>query len=557
MTQQEALTILKTGANVFLTGEPGSGKTHTIREYISYLRDHGIEPAICASTGIAATHLHGMTIHSWSGIGARDRVTRYDIEQIKERERVVKRIRKTKVLIIDEISMLSEEMLDGVDAVTTSVRENPMPFGGLQVVFVGDFFQLPPIARGRDGETQFAFSSKAWEKANPIVCYLTEQHRHTDSELSTLLSEIRKGTGNTTIFDILETRTFKPEKNTIPKLYTHNADVDKINDDSLALLPATAKLYSMVTKGAAPLIEVLKKGCLSPEKLSLKIGASVMFTKNSIEDGFVNGTLGTVDSFAKDGMPVIRTINNKTIAPRAMEWTFEEDGKVKAKISQIPLRLAWAITVHKSQGMSMDAAYIDLSKAFEYGQGYVALSRVRTLSGLYLGGYNERALEVHPLVRDTDTTLKIESDEAQKLFTSMEKDELTRLHVRTIVSMGGVTDGSAKKFAKKEQKSTAAQTLDLLRENMSLDAIAKKRGLKRRTLIGHLETLHEQGDLTTTDRQYLRDYINPKTRLAIIRAFEKHGVERLTPVHEALKGTVDFEELAIARVALTDDEERG
>ena len=147
MTQKEALSILKTGANVFLTGEPGSGKTHTINEYVAYLRERGIEPAVTASTGIAATHIGGMTIHSWSGIGIKTSLDAYELDKLGSSEYLAKRIGRAKILIIDEVSMLSAGTLSMVDAVCREVRRNPEPFGGLQVIFVGDFFQLPPIVR--------------------------------------------------------------------------------------------------------------------------------------------------------------------------------------------------------------------------------------------------------------------------------------------------------------------------------------------------------------------------------------------------------------------------
>src|SRR3984957_17353698 len=151
MTQDEAFAILKTGLNVFLTGEPGSGKTYTINRYVQWLRERGIEPAVTASTGIAATHINGMTIHSWSGIGIKSNVSDYDVELIQSREKTAMRIVQAKVLIIDEISMLEAQTLESVDRVLRTLRHKPMlpeePFGGLQIIFVGDFFQLPPISK--------------------------------------------------------------------------------------------------------------------------------------------------------------------------------------------------------------------------------------------------------------------------------------------------------------------------------------------------------------------------------------------------------------------------
>ena len=195
MTQDEALAILKTGLNIFLTGEPGSGKTHTINRYVAWLRERAVEPAVTASTGIAATHIGGMTIHSWSGIGIKREVSDYDIEMIQSREKTAKRILGTKVLIIDEISMLDAATLDSVDRVLRTLRRRPMmpeePFGGLQVIFVGDFFQLPPVSKKE--EVRFAFESHAWKEANPVVCYLSEQHRQEDGDFLDLLGAFRRG----------------------------------------------------------------------------------------------------------------------------------------------------------------------------------------------------------------------------------------------------------------------------------------------------------------------------------------------------------------------------
>ena len=217
MTQNEALSILKTGANVFMTGEPGAGKTHTINEYVKYLRSLDVEVAITASTGIAATHIGGMTIHSWSGIGIRKKLDKYDLDKIGSNEYIVKRISRAKVLVIDEISMLSSDTLSMVDAVCREVRRSHEAFRGLQVIFVGDFFQLPPVVKrpfGLDGNgggkeefeqmtilleeprSIFAYDCLAWENAKPIVCYITEQYRQDDKDFLSILSAIRQDTFN-------------------------------------------------------------------------------------------------------------------------------------------------------------------------------------------------------------------------------------------------------------------------------------------------------------------------------------------------------------------------
>jgi ATP-dependent DNA helicase PIF1 len=182
MNQARALDILKTGANVFLTGEPGSGKTYVINQYIAWLEAAGLHVAVTASTGIAATHIGGMTIHAWSGVGARDHIDQYDLDQIMTREKVVKRLKKAQVLIIDEISMIDGKMLDMVDVITRTARQKGEAFGGIQVIFVGDFFQLPPVTKN-GAMMRYGFESRAWENARPLVCYLSDQFRQEDELL--------------------------------------------------------------------------------------------------------------------------------------------------------------------------------------------------------------------------------------------------------------------------------------------------------------------------------------------------------------------------------------
>ncbi len=456
MTQAEALSILKTGVNVFLTGEPGSGKTHTVNQYIAYLREHDIEPSITASTGIAATHVGGMTIHSWSGAGIKKFLSSYDLEALLEREPLVKRLNSAKALIIDEISMLDASVLTVVEKILRTIRGRPEPFGGLQIIFVGDFFQLPPISGRGEEPARFSFESDAWRGANPVVCYLSEQHRQEDERYLATLSAIRKGEIGDHIYAHLETRRVEsvPEEQ-VTRLYTHNADVDKMNESELGRIKGDVRTFVMESQGNAKLVEGLRKNCISPETLSLKLSAVVMCTKNNFEAGFVNGTLGTVIDFDRTtGKPVIRTQGGKILTIETMDWVIEDSGKILARITQVPLRLAWAITVHKSQGMSLDAAHMDLSRAFEYGQGYVALSRVRTMAGLYLAGLNARALEVHPQVLEVDQQFRDTSLAAQKEFDSMERTELLGLQEQFILAMGGKLEKKKIKAEKKEVEMT-------------------------------------------------------------------------------------------------------
>lgn len=434
MTQAQALQIMKSGANVFLTGEPGSGKTHTASEYVSYVRVRGTEVAITASTGIAATHMGGMTIHAWSGIGVKVELSKQDLDYIAKNKYVSPRIKNARILIIEEVSMLSGTTLLLVDVVCRRVRKNPLPFGGLQVIFVGDFFQLPPIIKKEQEQSaqqtllqekpaRFAYESSAWKETQPKVCYLTEQHRQDDSEYLGVLTAIRRNAFDITHLKTLEKRKIEYEgaPDGVPKLFSHNSNVDYVNDGILAKLPSAAHVFTMTSHGYEALVSSLQKSCLSPAELQLKVGAAVMFTKNNPKERFVNGTLGTVSGFdILNGYPIVRTRGGRTITVEPMEWIVEENGETRAKITQIPLRLAWALTVHKSQGMSLDAAVVDLAGVFEFGQGYVALSRVRRLEGLYLLGWNERAFKVHPEVLVQDEKFREQSNGTARECSSME-----------------------------------------------------------------------------------------------------------------------------------------
>ncbi|MDP2669298.1 MAG: PIF1 family DEAD/DEAH box helicase [bacterium] len=451
MTQKEALSILKTGANVFLTGEPGSGKTHTINEYVKYLRAKGMEPAITASTGIAATHIGGMTIHSWSGIGIKTHLDEYELDRISSTKYIVKRVMSARVLIIDEVSMLPPNALTMIDAVCREIKQSSAPFGGLQIVLVGDFFQLPPIVKGDresaggrseqtifvdDSEPRFAYDSEAWKRSKLVVCYLTEQHRQDDSKYLALLSAIRANTFSPEHLSHIKTRIITGDRapTGTPKLFAHNADVNRVNDEILSKLPGAPQVFAMSSSGHEMLVGALKRGCLSPEKLYLKVGTAVMFTKNNPKEGYVNGSLGMVEKISD--CPVVKLRNGRMVEVRALTWAVEEGGRILARITQVPLRLAWAITVHKSQGMSLDEAVMDLRDVFEYGQGYVALSRVRRLSGLYLLGWNERAFQVHPGVLAEDMELRRASEEANAVFGKMKASELKTMHTNFIRAAG-------------------------------------------------------------------------------------------------------------------------
>jgi len=424
MKQCEALDILKMGYNVFLTGPPGSGKTFLLNEYIKYLRKNNVAVSVTASTGIAATHMGGTTLHSWSGLGIKEELDEQQTKDVCKKSYVRKKIKNTNVLIIDEISMIKASQFEAVSKICQYIRKNAMPFGGIQVVCSGDFFQLPPVSTrrslGEGGEKEkFVTESYIWETMQMKICYLDEQHRTKDKKLHKILNHIRDNEAEESKNLLFGAKEINSDpKRILTKLYTHNVDVDSINYAELAKIKGKEISYQMVLRGNPLVAEILKKSCLAPEKLVLKKGAHVMFIKNNFEAGYVNGTQGKIIGFGAGDFPIVKTEDNKKIFVKYADWTIEEpsatgkENLILAGISQMPLRLAWAITVHKSQGMNLDSAEIDLSKCFLEGMGYVALSRLRSLSGLRLIGINNLAFCVNPRALEIDKNFKELSKQA-------------------------------------------------------------------------------------------------------------------------------------------------
>ena len=441
MLQTDALRILDAGASVFLTGAPGAGKTYVLNEFIKQARARGASVAVTASTGIAATHLNGQTIHSWSGVGVAEAMTDSLLKQIKTRRG--KRIRATDILVIDEISMMHAWLFDMVDQACRAVRRNPEPFGGLQVVMSGDLFQLPPVAHakrdrelvvpppemvamreryeraGRNPEG-FVTESLIWPELNPVVCYLTEQHRQDSGRLLDVLTDIRRGVVSDADRAALDARIgVEPAEDDVAVyLFPNNRQTDELNDRKLAQIDSREHVYEAQASGPVHLIKRLKSTMLAPELLTLKVGAAVMALRNDTNQQYVNGSLGTVVDFVanRDGdeYPMVRFDNGHIVVMQPAAWEMMDGETVLASVKQVPLRCAWAITIHKSQGMTLDRARMDLRRTFAPGMGYVALSRVESMDGLYLDGINDRAFLVSPQAVGLDGILRDRSQMAER-----------------------------------------------------------------------------------------------------------------------------------------------
>lgn len=413
--QHQAVNSIREGNNVFITGKAGTGKSHIINILKMLYNDKGIE--ITATTGIAAVNIGGATIHSFSGIGTGDVPVEFVVKRLKSaRSRQLrKRIKDCKILVIDEISMLSGDILDKINAVFKIIRDRATPFGGIQIVLVGDFAQLPPVSR--DKLFEYAFESEAWHEMGLKTHVLRTIFRQTDEEFIGLLNRVRTNSLTANDIAILKAReNLKPDFNNLTIISTHNAQVDKINNYFMAKLETNLKSFTMNEYGSnQDKVEYLKKYCLAPSVLELKIGARVMMLRNTYyKEGIINGSTGVVLDFMNykgNILPLVKFDNGVEKLVEYEAWALEElemeTGRIHevASITQLPLALAWGITVHKSQGMSIERIFCDLGSAFTHGQVYVALSRAKSLSGLYLKNFNPNKIIVDERVKEFEESL--------------------------------------------------------------------------------------------------------------------------------------------------------
>ncbi|HHD92625.1 MAG TPA: helicase [Candidatus Portnoybacteria bacterium] len=573
--------ILKAGRNVFLTGSAGTGKTYLLNQYIAYLKERGVKPAIVAPTGIAASHLGGITIHSFFGIGIIETVSDEYLKQLYYRRFLHNRFKKLQTLIIDEVSMVSPGLFISMDKILRTFKHSSKPFGGIQLILSGDFFQLPPISSNGESE-RFAWQTDLWEKSNLKVCYLEEKFRQDDPILINILDEIRANNVSEKSINIFHTcyRKKLSEKFQATRLYTHNLDVNRINENELNKLPSSPKIFQSRNKGSRKNIEKIFNSSLVQEKLKLKKGAAVIFIKNNFEKGYINGTLGQLVNFTKENLPVVETFSGRRIVVEPENWLMEDDQEnIKASVKQIPLRLAWALTVHKSQGMTLDAAEIDLSKTFEVGQGYVALSRIKSIDGLYLMGLNETALQVDERVLVFDKKMQEFSALNASKWQSFSQEEIEIMQKEFILSIGGTINKKEIEKHKKEiinekkkrkeffsQNKTQPSknygtlniTKNLLAKKKNIAEIADIRGLSEGTIIGHIQKMIKLG------LDVEKDHLKPKEKIlkAVAQAiseikkrnnpddFLESGQIRLRAIFEKLNQEVSYNDIHLALLFL-------
>lgn len=398
--QRDAAERIDTGGNTMVTGPAGTGKS----TLLSYLRTKYPDMPVTASTGIAALNVGGCTLHSWAGLGIGDKSAEEIAGAInKKRNNVFYVMRKVKRLAIDEISMVEASTLDKVDRILQLVRGNSTPFGGVQVILFGDFLQLPPV--GEDGQpVRFAFEARCWGPAQFKVYLLTEVMRQKDREFADILSRVRIGDTSEEVRRVLRPRinAEDPTPHITPvTLATHNAIADAINAQKLAQLSTPEETWEAQDWADGEFSQkTLDKNCIAPKTLTLKVGAQVMLLRNIDADaGLVNGSLGELVDIRKGAygsmVPVVKFSNGTTREIEQAEWSIIKNKEVQASRRQIPLRVGWAISIHKSQGLSLDKVRVHLAKCFADGQAYVAMSRARSLPGLFIADISGNSIRAN------------------------------------------------------------------------------------------------------------------------------------------------------------------
>ena len=405
--QQSAIDLALKGRNLLLTGPGGTGKSETVRHLIAELRRKHKYPGtvvVAASTGAAAINISGCTIHAFLGTTIAknvDQMLHDSSLRVQNYRSTYDRLETAKVIIVDEVSMLSGDYISMMDYRLRSVRQSPserqLPFGGAQIIFVGDFTQLPPVSNERIGERhtyEYAFQSPAWRVADIAVVQLTKVFRQTDEEFIGHLSNVRRGNLTNATIDYFNAR-LGATVSEPTRLYARNDTVDMVNQSKLGELPGATVEFKMGFEGNEMYLSKLSE--VADPLIELKVGAPVVFTRNLYAPSefgdstitqfiYANGERGTVLSINKKQRSVsVRKRNGKTVLVEVAKYEYRDGGsRVVATATQLPLRLAWAMTIHKAQGATLDAVECDIAECFQSGHAYVALSRARTIDGLSL-----------------------------------------------------------------------------------------------------------------------------------------------------------------------------
>ena len=525
-TYLKILTLLKNGENVFLTGFAGTGKSYILNKLKEYFKK---KLTITSTTGIAAVNVKGQTLHSWAGVGLCRNTVYNTVEKIKKRPTQYRQIMNCKILAVDEISMLNIEAFEYINEVLREVRECNDPFGGIQVFFIGDFFQLPPVEK--EGEVRhYCFDSPVWDKLGLKNVVLKKNYRQNEENFITALAHMRENCLEVEDIELLKTRCVENEDADILHIFSTNEEANRYNFAKFNMIEEPVKLFyaedgvyrgsKLVTEGFTEsenyILEIFSKNCRAEKEIALKLGARVMLLVNmDFNKGLINGACGVIQGFNQDTIS-IKFDNGivSNIPKHKFEYYYNE--RVVAERMQYPLKLAYGITIHKSQGMTLDRLVVDCARIFERGQSYVAMSRVKTLEGLYLKNFepekvlvDNRVAEFYENIKEVEevkpNNLSLEFDKEEEK-ERVSADEAKKLILGCIAEFGGQygKSGFAKILAGSKQ----------IRENgynekvTSSSFLGALEGWSQKAIGELIDALVENGDLKVSKISFGRPVLH-------------------------------------------------
>jgi ATP-dependent DNA helicase PIF1 len=395
--QSYALDLCQSGENVFLTGGAGSGKSFVIREFMKDVGEKQLP--ILASTGAAAVLLGGRTFHSFFGLGIMEGGPEATFQRMQKNGPAINRVKKVEGVVIDEISMIPGDALMIAEKFAQYARESSLPWGGMRVIAVGDFGQLPPVTR-QGQKRDWCFLNEVWDRTGFQICELKHNQRIQDNKFLNVLADIREGRFTDSVRDFLQEHTkYHDEDHPGTRLFPRREQSEGYNLKKLAEISEDEHTIDSIYLGEQKYIDILAKQSPVPQQLKLKIGCRVLFLKNDLQRRWVNGTRGVVEQIEADHV-IVRKDRGREVKVEKISFSLlDADGNPKASVIQFPLILGYATTIHKSQGATLDELWCDLGALWEPGHAYVALSRLRDPQGLHIVRWHPRSFLVDPDVK--------------------------------------------------------------------------------------------------------------------------------------------------------------
>lgn len=537
--QTKALDILERQGNVFLTGAAGTGKSFLLHRYLRGKPSDAFP--VVASTGAAAVLIGGRTFHSFFGLGIMEGGVEETILRAMRSRKLVNRLLSAVCVVIDEVSMLSGATLFAAERIARAARGKDEPWGGLRIIAVGDFAQLPPVTPGAM-QKDWAFRHQTWKDSAFLPALLDTVMRTKDGDFLDILNFVRAGTVNDDVRTFLDAHTGYANDDTEgTRLYAHRVRADEFNHRKLDAIPGTPRAFETEYAGEARVLESAKRAMPIPDVLLLKEGALVMMRKNDPQEPqlYVNGSLGHVRRI-EDDLLVVELLTGDVVEVEKQKFSYlDGDGKELLSAWNFPVTLAWATTIHKAQGASLDSLIVDLSSLWEPGQAYVALSRVRNPGRLYVERWTPSSIRAEPLVTQLYDAMAEEMGAyVPRPFFTFETKSYERQQEEDA--------GNAPKQKGQTKQKRASLIREMLAACEPLDAIVVRAGVKTDRVLLYLEEFIAEG--ISIQPQYLLENVTDASRIR--EAFEECGLDRLKPAFDALGGRIPFTTLRLVRVVM-------